>query len=68
MEYTINEINENKIQEISKQYNVGNNEYIIFIRAEDTDYFHSGVIIDKKTYDFGIVSMGGNIDDLYSLQ
>lgn len=65
---TINEINENKIQEILKQHNVGDNKFIIFINKEDIDYFHSGVIIGNKIYDFGIVSLNGNVDSLYTLQ
>ncbi|MDF2678544.1 MAG: hypothetical protein K0Q97_2896 [Bacillota bacterium] len=68
IENTINEINENKIQEILKQHNVGDNKFIIFTDKEDTDNFHSGVIIGNKIYDFGIVSMIGNLDELYSLQ
>lgn len=68
IENTINEINENKIQEILKQHNVGDNKFIIFVDKEDTDNFHGGVIIGNKIYDFGIVSMMGNLDDLYSFQ
>lgn len=65
---TINEINDNKIHEILKQHNIGDNKFIIFIDEEDADNFHIGVIIGEKIYDFGIVSKIGSLDDLYTLQ
>ncbi|WIV12921.1 hypothetical protein [Proteiniborus sp. MB09-C3] len=70
IENNITHINEDKIQEIIKQHNVGDNKFIIFIHKEDKEDFHSGVIINKKIYDFGKVSMliEKNNSDLYSIE
>ncbi|WP_313560048.1 hypothetical protein [Ruminiclostridium cellobioparum] len=56
VENNISCINENKIQKIINQHNVDDNKFIIFIREDDKDDFHSGVVINKKIYDFGKIS------------
>ncbi len=66
---TVN-ISEDVIVKIFKQYEIEGNKYIIFTVKDDTENLHSGVIIDKKIYDFGIVSMMGdkNSTDFYSIE
>lgn len=70
VENTITSITTNKIHEIIKQYNVGDDKYIIFMEKGDTENLHSGVIINNKIYGFGKVSMMGekNSTDLYDVK
>ncbi len=70
MEDKIIGIAANEIQEVIQLYNIENNKYFIFIKKEDTKNLHSGVIIDKKAYDFGEVSMiaDKNSTNLFSIE
>lgn len=70
VEDNIVSITKDEIIEIFKQYDFGDNKYIIFTKREDTENLHSGVIISKKIYDLGKASIMGDKDntDLYSVK